>query len=181
MRDRASVLDRLAGAIAASRARRVAVDGADASGKTTLADELAPLLEARGQTVERLSVDEFLRPPEERHRRGRDSPLGYYLDSFDHDALRAEVDARPRAVLVDGVFLLRPELRALWDFRVFVAVDFGELLRRGIARDGGATRGLYLTRYLPAQRRYLAEVEPELLADAVLENTDPAAPVLRLR
>ena len=36
----------------------------------------------------RASVDGFHRPRVERHAQGADSPIGYYEDSFDHDALR---------------------------------------------------------------------------------------------
>src|SRR5450759_1567169 len=38
---------------------RVAIDGIDAAGKTTLADELAPLIEAQGRPVIRASIDGF--------------------------------------------------------------------------------------------------------------------------
>lgn len=66
---------------------RVAVDGPDAAGKTTLADAVAAELRRRGRPAIRASADDFARPRAERYRRGRDSPDGYRLDSFDHDAL----------------------------------------------------------------------------------------------
>ena len=68
---------------------RVALDGVDAAGKTTLADELARGVGGRGRPVIRASVDDFLRPRAERYRRGPDSPEGYYEDTFDYPALRA--------------------------------------------------------------------------------------------
>ena len=49
---------------------RVAVDGRPASGKTTLADELAAVLRARGRQVIRATIDEFLFPRSQRYRRG---------------------------------------------------------------------------------------------------------------
>lgn len=67
---------------------RVAVDGVDGAGKTHLADELAAILRARGIVVVRASVDGFHHPAEVRHRRGRHSPEGFFLDSYDYDALR---------------------------------------------------------------------------------------------
>jgi uridine kinase len=66
---------------------RVAVDGVDGAGKTVLADELARLLRERSVPVIRASVDGFHHPRHVRYRRGRDSPGGYYLDSYDYDAL----------------------------------------------------------------------------------------------
>ncbi|HEX6676686.1 MAG TPA: uridine kinase [Actinomycetes bacterium] len=91
---RAALLQGLAELVAALRRPhpvRVAVDGPDAAGKTTLADELATVLEARGRTVVRASVDGFHRPRAERYRRGERSPEGYWLDSFDHQAIRASL------------------------------------------------------------------------------------------
>ena len=67
---------------------RVAFDGPDAAGKTTLADEVASALGRGGRQVIRASVDGFHRPRAERYARGPDSPEGYYEDSFDHLALR---------------------------------------------------------------------------------------------
>ncbi|GAA2465963.1 uridylate kinase [Winogradskya humida] len=66
---------------------RVAIDGAPAVGKTTLADELAAILRARGREVIRACVDDFLRPQSERYRRGKFSAEANYHDSFDFDAL----------------------------------------------------------------------------------------------
>ena len=70
---------------------RVAVDGVDGAGKTVFADELAAVLTGRGRAVLRASVDGFHHPRPVRHRRGRDSAEGFWLDSYDHDRLVAEL------------------------------------------------------------------------------------------
>jgi uridine kinase len=90
---------------------RVAVDGPDAAGKTTLADELASGLRNRGRVVIRASIDGFHRPRAERYRRGADAPEGYYEDSFDYGALRH--------ALLDplGPGGSRAYRRAVFDFR----------------------------------------------------------------
>jgi uridine kinase len=111
---RAVLLERMAelvGAVRCSHPIRVAVDGPDAAGKTTLADELASLLRGRGRTVIRASIDGFHRPRAERYKRGPDSPDGYFLDSFDYEALRQE--------LLDpfGLGGIRRYRRAVFDFR----------------------------------------------------------------
>jgi uridine kinase len=74
--------------IACSHPARVAIDGPDAAGKTTLADEVAAVLADRGRKVIRASIDGFHRPRAERYRQGPDSPVGYYEDSFDYEQLR---------------------------------------------------------------------------------------------
>ena len=67
---------------------RVAIEGVDGAGKTTLADELGPLLERRGRPVVRASIDGFHQARADRYRRGDRSPLGYFQDSFDLEAVR---------------------------------------------------------------------------------------------
>ena len=143
---------------------RVAVDGRDAAGKTTLADELATELMNRQLEVVRAGIDAWHNAPQLRYRLGRDSPLGYYRDSFDLSGLRSRllepfssgepfvtatydyrtsspVDSTEQAagersiLLFDGVFLLRPELRDCWDLTVYVSLPEPAALERGVARD----------------------------------------------
>lgn len=94
MADREELVDLLADwVLAPGIALRLAIDGPDAAGKTTLADLLAASIARRGRPVVRASIDGFHRPREERYRRGELSPEGCYLDSFDL--------ARLRSVLLD--------------------------------------------------------------------------------
>lgn len=89
--ERRSVVSTLADRIAAVRLPhpvRVAVDGRTASGKTTLADEVAAELRVRGRVVIRTSVDGLHRPRAERYRQGRLSPEGYLDDARDWGAVR---------------------------------------------------------------------------------------------
>jgi uridine kinase len=69
----------------------VGIDGVDGSGKTTFADELAAALDAHGDRCIRISLDDFHAPRAVRHRRGRDSPDGFWLDSYDYAAFRERV------------------------------------------------------------------------------------------
>jgi len=183
------VLEELAELVVAARdsARvwRVAIDGTDGAGKTTLADELAAALRERGKEVVRMSVDDFHRPEEERYARGRLSPVGYYEDSFDHERFRAALLPVDRGlVVVDGVFLQRPELDGCWHLRAWIDVSEAEALRRALGRDEQyhETRAeiveLYERRYQPGQRLYRDAVDPRARADVVFENEDPAEPRL---
>lgn len=197
---------------------RIAIDGIDASGKTTLADQLAPVIEQGGRPVIRASIDGFHRPRRARYQRGPDSPEGYYEDSFDYTSLKSvllhplgpngsrryryavfdvrndvplvkkEEQAPPNAILLfDGVFLLRPELNALWDYRIFVHVDFEVALQRAMIRDQAIlglpeiVRGRYLQRYIPGQQLYFQAAHPQERADAIVENNDLEQPRLVFR
>jgi uridine kinase len=214
---RAALLDGLVELASTRRSQgvlRVAVDGPDSAGKTTLADELADRLNGVAEVI-RAGIDGFHRPRTARYRRGSLSPEGAYHDTFDYPALRSALldplgpagDRRYRtavfdyrtdqavnqpiqhapsgAVLIfDGVFLLRPQLRHCWDISVYLDVSPSEVLRRAAARDaklmGGQASVIerYSQRYLPAQRLYRAEATPELLADILVHNDDPAHPRL---
>jgi uridine kinase len=88
---RHEVLDRLAEAVESvtvSHPTRVAIDGPPASGKTTLADELAVVLRAQGHAVIRATIDDFLFLRAKRYRRGEYSAEGCYFDTHDTDALK---------------------------------------------------------------------------------------------
>jgi uridine kinase len=87
---RDEVLGRLAeavGSVAVAHPTRVAIDGAPAAGKTTLADELAVVLRSQGRDVIRATIDEFLFPSAQRYPRGEYSAEGCYFDAHDWDAL----------------------------------------------------------------------------------------------
>lgn len=91
---RSACLDELAAAIAAVRLNhptRVAIDGVDGAGKTTLADALVAPIRRAGREVVRASIDGFHNPRAVRYGRGSDSPEGYFLDSFNYVALQREL------------------------------------------------------------------------------------------
>lgn len=85
------MLDHLTDRITGAGAIRVAVDGVDGAGKTIFADELADLLRAAGRNVVRVSIDGFHNPRTVRYRRGRSSPEGFWLDSYDYPRFIADV------------------------------------------------------------------------------------------
>jgi uridine kinase len=194
---------------------RVALDGPDAAGKTTLAQDLVAPLQGRGRSVIRASIDGFHNPASIRHARGLTSPEGYYHDSFNYEALfeslltplgpegsrhysPAAFDYRTNSavpiethlaegnaiLLFDGVFLLRPELAAFWDFTVFVDASFEITLARAQERDATylgsreEVRKRYEQRYIPGQKLYFAECRPSEQAQVVIDNNDPSNPVI---
>ena len=213
----ASLLDGLAAAIAGlhpERMIRIAIDGVDGAGKTTLADALAPLVTAQGRPTIRASVDDFHHPRAVRYARGRYSPDGFYLDSYDYDAFREllldplspggsgqyaarrfdlendqpfELDPQPAgttaALIVDGIFLHRPELRSCWDLSIFLKVNFEVSLPRGAARgqsfDAIDPNSPPHQRYVGGQKRYLVECDPEQQADIVIDYNDMQSPKIQ--
>ncbi len=88
-------------------------------------------------------------------------------------------------VIADGAYLLRPELRDLWDFRIFVEIDFDLVLARGTARDSAwmdsaqAAAEHYRRYYIPAEQMYDTEADPRSHADVIVDNRNVADPVVR--
>jgi uridine kinase len=87
---RSALIDRLAErivGIVCAHPVRVAIDGVDGVGKTTFADELEPVVASHGRPVIRASIDSFHNPRSVRYRLGRNSPEGFFRDSFNYSAL----------------------------------------------------------------------------------------------
>jgi uridine kinase len=204
-------LVRVIGAMGRSGRVLVAIDGPDASGKTMLAHRISDLL-ARPSL--RASIDGFHNPRRVRIARGMDSPHGYYHDSFNHTALeenllepfaKGEEKVRTRVfdlhadtpvesdpvlvpphctLLLDGVFLLRPELRHWWNLSVYLHVPEDVTIARARVRDAEifgspeAVEARYRARYLPGQALYREDAKPQHAAHIVIDNTDHQHPVV---
>lgn len=184
----------------------VAIDGVDGSGKTTFAAALSDAYAHTGRPALVVHEDDFLNPRVLRYRLGRDSPEGYFRDTYDLGALSVHVldalatsrivpavfdhrtdrsvDAQPvevpadAAVIVEGMFLHRDELAARWDVSVFLDVPFSETARRMAERDGSSPdpQDPSMRRYVDGQRSYLATCDPRRRATLVIDNTDPRTP-----
>ena len=197
---------------------RVAIDGIDAAGKTRLAKELAFQLKKSGRQIIQVSVDDFHNTQEQRYRRGKESPEGYYYDSFNYPALIEKVlqplspegsrtylkswfnfkqDFRTQEewltaeedaiLLVDGIFLMRPELFDFWDVKIFVDIQFDTSIERAIERDLyqhgsiAAINRLYQLRYIPGQKIYFERCFPHQRADVIIRNDDFRNPELQFQ
>ena len=193
--------------VAGTGAVMLGVDGVDGVGKTTVADAMADALRVRRRPVVRVGLDDFLRPARQRYARGRSSAEGYFRDSVDVEAFRASVVAPARAglpvtprvfdhradvplvadpvpvdgstvVVVDGLFLHRPELVAAWDVSGFLDAPSEATAARMGGRDATPTDPgpPANARYVGGQRLYLAECRPARLATVVVDLTDLGHP-----
>lgn len=90
-------------------------------------------------------------------------------------------------LLLDGVFLLRPELIDRWDLSIFVSVAFEQAVERARIRDlarlGSAAEveRRFRTRYIPAQKLYFATACPADHADIIVHNDEPWHPTWEVR
>ena len=164
----------------------VAVDGTPGSGQADVADALAAAFVEEGETALRASAADF-----------SDSASGAPADA---DAVRrllvepfrssapegvalspsASPTPVPRdaVLIVDGDFLLTRELRALWNWSVWLEVHPTSAFAR-LAREGRADADPAAESNAPAREaaaRYRRTSNPSAAASALIENTDPENP-----
>lgn len=90
-------------------------------------------------------------------------------------------------LLFDGVFLLRPELRDQWDLSIYLHVEPDVTLARARERDldlfgsEAEVELRYGQRYIPGQALYREEADPMGVASLLVDNADPAAPLVLAR
>jgi uridine kinase len=190
----------------------VAIDGVDGAGKTELARELTTLAQG-GRSLASVSIDGFHNPRAVRYAGGK-TPETFFRASYDYalfvecvlepfargEAIvpaawdvftDAPVSAPPLALaddcvlLVEGIFMHRPELRSFWDASVWIEVPFAVSVPGGNARFGddfdADPEGASNARYVLGQQLYMSECAPSTHATWVLDNTDIDAPKLSRR
>ena len=191
----------------------VAIDGFDGAGKTYLASELLDAADHSNRPMVSVSIDGFHHPKARRVAAGEGAE-GFYRGSYRYDVFRRCVVDPVRAgtpvtpsvwdvardrpiepdpvtlphdaiVLVDGIFLQRPELADVWDATIWVDVPFSISVPRGNARFPGPhdadPEAASNQRYVGGQRRYLAEARPRESSTWIFENTDLARPRISRR
>ncbi|MGV8884066.1 MAG: uridine kinase [Microbacteriaceae bacterium] len=98
----------------------------------------------------------------------------FVTEAFDHERdspiepkwITAPDDA---ILIVDGIFLNRPELRGLWNFSIWLAVAPAVAHARMRERDGNTT---IAARYVDGQKLYAHEAKPSAAATAIVDNDD---------
>jgi uridine kinase len=167
------------------------IDGAGASGKSTLASLLAERL---GATV--VHVDDFYLPSAVRDSRAgeigalfdlprlaeqvvRPAAAGlavrYQRYDWDTDRLAEWIAVPARTpVVVEGVYTLQQQLRELYTYTVFCRALADVRLRRGLERDGEAARSMWVDEWMPAEDRYVETECPDEYANLVVDSSDGA-------
>lgn len=120
---------------------------------------------------------------------GENGNLKYRKAIFDFKTdsevvLPIETANKDSVLIMDGVFLFRPELINYWDIKVFIEADFKITVARATKRDGyylGSEQEIldkYNQRYVPGQQLYFQEAKPQEIADIVIENSDFENPII---
>ncbi len=96
-----------------------------------------------------------------------------------------DVAAAPSVVIVEGVFLFRPELQDYFKLKIFVDIPLAAIRERVMIRDvprfGFSALAKFLNKYIPTQEQYLQTVRPNAIADIIVDNSDWTAPTITKR
>jgi len=107
--------------------------------------------------------------------------LNLYTDKFDVERVYS-ID-KNTIVILEGVFLFKKELLQYIDYKVFLEVPFEESKKRARNRDikiyGKEIIKKYDLKYLPAQAKYLEELQPIEIADMVIDNLNWDYPLIK--
>ena len=175
-------------AVEASTIRLVLVDGLGGAGKTVLAETLAAEL---GAPV--VEGDDFYRPSAQRRREAAEgigasfdwrrlerqvlAPLSrgegarYQRYDWDEDRLGDWISLPGQGtVVVEGVYLLRVELRRYASVSIWVDTPRDVRLARGIGRDGEAARSRWTEEWMPAEDAYMSAMRPDTAAVLVVDG-----------
>jgi uridine kinase len=198
-----------------SAATLIGISGIDGAGKGYVAARLRSGLERRGLRVALVGVDGWLNLPAVRFSE-TDPAAHFYSHAIrfeemfdrlilplrDRRSIRLEADFTEETatayrkhvyewqdvdvVLLEGIFLLRRDLRRHYDLAMWIDCTFETAIERAIDRGQEGltpekTARAFRTIYLPAQEIHFARDDPKTSADLVVVN-DPrlgAAPALQ--
>lgn len=127
-------------------------------------------------TFRRVLLDSF--------RGGANTDTGFQLAAFDvtrDEPVESEWVTAPRdaVLIVDGIFLHRPELRGLWNWSLWLDAPPNVRFARMAGRDGTDPDPAAASnaRYVQGMELYLREAHPRRAASAIVDNSEPELPV----
>lgn len=106
------------------------------------------------------------------------------LEKDEYVNLAVKMANKDTIFIIDGTFLFKKDLRNLYDFKIFVNVDFELARKRGAKREEQAfgsykkAEEMFLNRYHAASKLYLEQHSPQLHADVVINNDEFEKPYL---
>ncbi len=166
-----SILEAVQDAIAESpdKVVLVGIDGAGGSGKSTLAKKLSGALD--NSTV--IHLDDFADWSDDSNFQLSTfaeralAPLVAGITSkhqrydWTNDSLGEWFEIPPSGIaIVEGVTVLRPDLREYWQVSVWVDCPRELRIARGVARDGEAIRSKWVEQWMPGEDEYFERDRP---------------------
>lgn len=166
----------------------IAIDGKAASGKTTLARQLALILNA-----EVIHMDDFFLPTELRTMSRLTEPGGnIHYERFKTEVLPGLTQKKPFAYhrfdcskmqlgeirniavsrwrIVEGAYSLHPVFGDYADLKVFFDISPTEQMKRICKRNGEEMAQIFVNRWIPMEEKYIKTFDIKAKADIIIGN-----------
>ncbi|MCK4420727.1 HAD-IA family hydrolase [candidate division WOR-3 bacterium] len=191
----------------------IGINGVDTSGKTQFSILLSRYLKSRGYKTLLIHLDDFHNPKRFREQGENEidsyinnafnlkllkdeilSPVksGGLVDK-ELTLLDLESDSfinkkhyhidNQTIIILEGTLLYREPIDEFIDYRVYLDIDFEEVLKRAGQRDearfGKEILEKYKNKYIPIQKRYIEKYLPKKRSDLVIDNTDYNHPMVK--
>ncbi len=166
----------------------IAIDGSCASGKTTLAKELAEMF-----TAQIVSTDNFFLPPGMRSEERLSQAGGnVHYERFTQEVvnpIKAGEDFKYRVfsckdggytdekkvvlsglIIVEGSYSLRPDFEEIYDLKIFVEADYKTRLDRILKRNGEEKLKIFEEKWIPLENAYFEAFGIKDKCDIIIKN-----------
>jgi phosphoglycolate phosphatase len=192
--------------------RIIGINGIDTSGKTIFTYKYSKYLDCIGVKNTILHIDDFHNPSEMRYQGENEveayynNAFNYYqiineilkplqingfidknvlclnldTDKFENN-IHFDINSKT-ILLIEGVLLFRKPMLEYLEGKIFLHIDFDEVIDRATLRDvpkyGIEFLQKYKDKYIPIQKLYLSEHTPEQISDIVINNNDYLNPTI---
>lgn len=168
----------------------IGIDGYCASGKTTLAIQLA-----RDFNAQIIHMDDFFLPPEMRteerlsetggnvhYERFNDEVVSglkkgygfvYRAFSCKHGSFAENKTILPNEpVIIEGSYAFHPKINLDYDLKLFLKADYETRLERILKRNGPDALEVFKAKWIPLENRYFDEFGIETKSDIIIKQTE---------
>ncbi len=170
----------------------IAVDGHCASGKTTLAHELADRFNAQI-----IHMDDFFLPPDMRTEKRLSQAGGnVHYERFCNEVAAGLESAQPfkfniyscrtgkfteseiilpdKNIIVEGSYSLHPEIPDIYDLKIFLETDYDTQIKRILARNGADALEIFKNKWIPLENKYFEEFNIKSKCDITIKTDQKA-------
>jgi len=171
----------------------VGINGIDCSGKTTFSKAMSKYFSYYKIVNNHLDIDTFNNPVIE-----SETYQAYVSDSWDEedlnkyykliinysDAIRAVSESKKiyPIVILEGIFIYKPQLADLFDFKIYLDIDISlgrkRFAKRRRLKQDKRPFDIYDKIWMLSHIKYESEVHPKQKSDLVIDYNDESKPVL---
>ena len=173
----------------------VGINGIDCSGKTTFAKSVSKYFTQHKIENDRLDIDNFNNPSivSETYKAfvsgsWDEEDLNKYYELIINysDAIRAVSESKKKysLVILEGIFIYKPQLVDLFDFKIYLDIDISlgrkRFAKRWSLKQDKRPFEIYDEIWMLSHIRYESEVHPRRISDLVIDYNDERQGIMSL-